>query len=220
MELHCSELHATSDMSDEQVLVDQQVLPDFERGLFEVDDRDPDEVTPYTDEPFMEHKKAIATFDNVRAVPPDPTRRSADNRGVNVQWQAGEHLTIGERHNQPAPALHTVEHPREHWPEDVVKSPPYGPALLFARNAARSTPEVAAGVVAETIERLLSQWVPGIGPIWGLDAKHPPVDDAHAVKEECIRTMHRDRCIVDGADTGIDVEMNCWGRQATCMIRL
>ena len=67
MKLHGSELHAASDMSDEQVLADQQELPDFERGLFEADDRDPDEVPPYTDEPFMEHVKAIATFDNVRA---------------------------------------------------------------------------------------------------------------------------------------------------------
>ena len=34
--LHCSELHTTSDVSDEQVLADQQELPEFERGLFEV----------------------------------------------------------------------------------------------------------------------------------------------------------------------------------------
>ena len=44
MKLHCSEWHAASDMSDEQVLADQQELPEFERGLFEVYDRDPDEV--------------------------------------------------------------------------------------------------------------------------------------------------------------------------------
>ena len=33
MKLHWSELHTASDMSDEQVLADQQELPDFERGL-------------------------------------------------------------------------------------------------------------------------------------------------------------------------------------------
>ena len=44
MKLHCSELHAASDMSDEQVLADQKELPDFERAMFEVDARDPDEV--------------------------------------------------------------------------------------------------------------------------------------------------------------------------------
>ena len=88
MKLHCSQLHAASDMSDEQVLTDQQELPGFERGLFEVDARDSDEVLPYN-EPFMEHVKAIATFDNVRAVPPDPTRRSVGTRGVNVQWRTG-----------------------------------------------------------------------------------------------------------------------------------
>ena len=76
MKLHCSELHTASDMSDEQVLADQEELPDFERGFFEIDARDPDEVLPYTYEPFMEDVKAIATFDTVRAVPPDPTRRT------------------------------------------------------------------------------------------------------------------------------------------------
>ena len=111
MKLHCSELHTASDMSDEQVLADQEELPEFERGLFEVDARHPDEVLPYTDEPFMEHVKAIATFDTVRAVPPDPTRQTVGKRGVNVQWQAGEYPPISERHNQPGTALHTVEHP-------------------------------------------------------------------------------------------------------------
>ena len=89
MKLHCNELHTASDMSDEQVLADQQDLPDFERGLFKVDAGDPDEVLPYTDEPFMDRVKAIATFDTVRAVPPDPTRRTVGKRGDNVQWQAG-----------------------------------------------------------------------------------------------------------------------------------
>ena len=98
MKLHCSELHTASDMSDEQILADQQEMPDFERGLFEFDARDPDEVLPYTDEPFMERVKAIATFDTVRAVPPDPTRRTVGKRGVNGQWQEGEHPTISERY--------------------------------------------------------------------------------------------------------------------------
>ena len=137
MKLHCSELHTASDMSDEQVFADQEELPEFERGVFEVDARDPDEALPYTDEPFMEHVKAIATFDTFRAVPPDPTRRTVGKRCVNVQWQAGEHPTVSDRHNQPGTALHTVEHPKEHGPEDAVKLPPYGPALLFARDAAR-----------------------------------------------------------------------------------
>ena len=38
-------------MSDKQVLADRQELPNFERGLFKVDDMGPDEVPPYTDEP-------------------------------------------------------------------------------------------------------------------------------------------------------------------------
>ena len=98
-----------------------------------------------------------------------------------------------------------MEHPREHWPEEVVKSPPYGPALLFARDATRSTPEFAGDVVAETCERLLSQWEPVLVPTWGLDAKHPPSVDAHDGTEERVRTVHRGRCVVDCADTGMQV---------------
>ena len=109
MKLHCSEMQAASDISDEQVLAYQQELPDFEQGLFEVDSRDPDEVLRYTDEPFMGHVKAIATFDNGRAIPLDPTKRSVDTRGVNVQRKAGEHPTISERHHQPGIALQTVQ---------------------------------------------------------------------------------------------------------------
>ena len=121
---------------------------------------------------------------------------------------SGKHPTISERHNQPgtSTALHTVEHPWEHWPEDAVKTPPYGLALLFARDAALSSPEVAAGVVAETNERLLSQWEPGLGSVWGLDARHPPATDAHVGTEECIHTVHRDRRVVDCADTGMQID--------------
>ena len=62
--LHCSELHTASDMPEEQVLTAQQEVPGCERGLFEVDARDPDEVLPCTDEPLMDRVKAIQTFDN------------------------------------------------------------------------------------------------------------------------------------------------------------
>ena len=85
-----------------------------------------------------------------------------------------------------------MEHQREHGPAEVIKSPPYGPALLFARSldASRSTPEAAAGVVAETRERLLSQWEPGLVPTWGLDAKHRLAVHAHNNIEKCIWTVH------------------------------
>ena len=81
-------------MSDERVLADKQELPGFERGLFEVNARDPDEVLPYTDEPFMDRLRAIATFHTVRAVSPDPTRRTVGKRGANVQWQAGSQRSM------------------------------------------------------------------------------------------------------------------------------
>ena len=218
MKLHCSELHTASDMSDEQVLADQPELPDFKPVLFEVHAKELDEVLPYTDEPFMDRLKAIAMFDIVRAVPPDPTRHTVGKRGVNVQWQGREHPT-SELHNHPGTTLHTVEYPREHWPQDVVKSPPYGLALLFARDATQSTPEVAAGVVDQTCERMLSLWEPDLVPTWGLDVAHPPAPDAHVRTEECIRTVHRDRCVVDCFDTACKLTGSCWGRRGICGIR-
>ena len=86
-----------------------------------------------------------------------------------------------------------------------------GQTLLFARDAARSTPEVAAGGVAETSERLLSKWEPGLGPIWGVDVHNSPAIDAHQGTEEYIRTVNRDRCVIDCADTGIHVDWKLLG---------
>ena len=82
------------------------------------------------------------------------------------------------------------------------------PALLFARDAARRTPEVAAGVV---VERMLSLWEPDLGSTWGLDARHPPAPDAHVGTEECIWTLHRDRCVVDCADNGMQIDLKLPG---------
>ena len=53
---------------------------------------------------------------------------------------------------------------------------------------------------------MLSLWEPDLGPTWGLDAQHPPAPDAHVGTEECIHTVHRDRCVVDCADTGMRID--------------
>ena len=56
-----------------------------------------------------------------------------------------------------------------------------------------------------------SLWEPDLGPTWGLDAEHPPAADAHVGTEECIRTVHRDRCVVDCADTGMQIDWKLLG---------
>ena len=66
-------------------------------------------------------------------------------------------------------------------------------------------------MVADTSERLLSQWEPGLGPRWGPDATHPRAKDAHVGTEECFRNVHRDRCLVDGAGTGLNVDLKLLG---------
>ena len=83
-------------------------------------------------------------------------------------------------------------------------------AAIWAGPAVRSrcyasTHEVAAGVVDKTCERMLSLWEPD------LDVEHPPAADAHVGTEECVRTVHRDRCVVDCADTDMQIDLKMLG---------
>ena len=69
-------------------------------------------------------------------------------------------------------------------------------------------------MVAEICERVPSRWEPSLGSIWGLDAKYPPAStsEAHVGTQDGIRTVHRDRCVVDCADTGVNVDFKLlWG---------
>ena len=79
--------------------------------------------------------------------------------------------------------------------------------MLFSRDAHRHTPEVAADVVAQTCERLLTMREPGLRPTWGLDATDPPAADAHEGTEEHIRDVHRDRHTVDCGNSGMSPDM-------------
>ena len=74
---------------------------------------------------------------------------------------------------------------------------------MFSRDAHRHTPEVAADVVAQTCERLLTLGEPALRPTWGLDAKQPPVANAHEGTEEHIREENGDRHTVDCGNTGL-----------------
>ena len=70
-------------------------------------------------------------------------------------------------------------------------------ACFASRDTHRHTPHVAADVVAQTCERLLTLHEARLLPTWGLDAEHPPAADAHGGSEEHIRDAHRDRHTVD-----------------------
>ena len=93
-------------------------------------------------------------------------------------------------------------------PAGTVCSPPPDSALLFSRDAHRHTPEVAAVVVAQTCERLLTMREPGLRPTWGLDARNPPAVDAHEGTKEDIREAHRDRHTVDCGNSGMSPDFD------------
>ena len=122
-------------------------------------------------------------------------------------WGRGEHPRVSKQHNHPGRALGSLECPYGEWPAGTVRSPPPEPALRFSRDAHRHTPEVAADVVAQTCERLLTLREPGLRPIWGLDAEHPPAAE-HEGTEEPIRDAHRGRYTVDCGNSGMSPDMD------------
>ena len=69
-------------------------------------------------------------------------------------------------------------------------------------------PEVAADVVAQTCERLLTMREPGLQPTWGLDARNPSAADAHEGTEEHVREVHRDRHTVDCGNSGMSPDFD------------
>ena len=206
LEIHAASMHC-SGLADvmlseraeiEQLDGDQARLPHFERGECTVADPDLNEVPPYQNDVFMSHVRDLATFEYVRAAQPaheGATTIMAQGR----DWTAGEHPRLSKQHDQRGRVLNAIERPREDWPAGTIRSPLPDPALLFSRGAHRHTPEVAADVVAQTCERLLTMREPGLQPTWGLDARDPPAD-AH---EERIREAHCDRHTVDCGYSGI-----------------
>ena len=87
-------------------------------------------------------------------------------QGRNGQRAAGEHPGVSKLNNQPGRTLTATDRTREDCPAGTVRSPPPEPAMLFSRDAHRHTPEVAADVVAQTCELLLTMREPGLRPIW------------------------------------------------------
>ena len=163
LEMHAALMHCAR-MADvmlseqaeaEQLEGDQIRLPRFERGEFTVADLDLNEVPLYQNDAFMSRVRDLASFDTVRAAQP-ADKGATSIRAQGRDWAAGEHLGVSKQHNQPGRALTATDRPREDWPAGTVRSPPPEPALLFSRDAHRHTPEVAADVVAQTCERLLT----------------------------------------------------------------
>ena len=211
--MHCLRLAETQlpeQVEAEHLEDDKARLQPYERGLFEVADRDMYEVPPYENDAFMQQVQCLAAFDHVRAAPP-PQAGAATVDATTVQardWSQGEHPKVSKQHNQPGRTLTSLERPCYEWPAGTVRSPPPEPAVLFSRDAHRHTPEVAADVVAQTCERLLTMREPGRRPTWGLDAENPPAADAHEGTEEHIREAQRDRHTVDCGNSGMSPDMD------------
>ena len=211
--MHCSRLAETllpEQVEPEHLEGDQARLQPYERGLFEVTDRDMHEVPPYENDAFMQQVQRLAALDHVRSAPP-PQAGAATVDATTFQardWSQGEHPKVSQQHNQPGTALTSLESPRNEWPAGTVRSPPPKPALLFSRDAQRHTPEVAADLVAQICERLLTLREPGLPPTWCVDAEHPPASDAHEGTEEHIRDAHRDRHAVDCVYSGMSPDMD------------
>ena len=211
--MHCAG-HAETMLSDhteaEHLEGDQANLEPYERGEFEVTDRDMNEVPPYQNDEFMQHVQRLAAFNHVRAAPPAQaeaaTVGAATARGRN--WSQGEYPKISKLHNQPSRALTSLDCPYSEWPAGTVRSPPPEPALLFSRDAHRHALEVAADVVAQTCEQLPTLREPCLHPTWGLDAENPTAADAHEGIEEHIRNAHRDRHTVDCGNSGMSPDFD------------
>ena len=215
LEMHAALMHVSGiakvmlskEAEAEQLHGDQVRLPRFEQGEFSVAARDMNEVPPYPNDEFRSRVRELAGFDTVRAA--QPTDKAATSiRAQGRNWAAGEHPRVNKLHNQPGRTLTAAVRPREDWPAGTVHSPPPELATLFSRDAHRHTPEVAADVVAQTCERLLTMREPGLKPTWGLDAIDPPAPDAHEGTEEHIRDVHRDRHTVDCGNSGMNPDMN------------
>ena len=97
----------------------------------------------------MQEVKRLAAFNHVRAAPPAPAgAATVSASGRNVSWSEGEQPRLSKLHNQPGRALSSLDCPYNESHSGTVRSPPPEPALTFARDARRDTPEVAADVVA------------------------------------------------------------------------
>ena len=86
----------TEQREAEHLAGDQALLAPFERGVFEVTDRDLNEVPPYQNDAFIQQVKDIATFDHAKAAPPAPAGATVAASGRNVSWSEGEHPRLSK----------------------------------------------------------------------------------------------------------------------------
>jgi hypothetical protein len=95
--MHCSGM-ADAILSEqaetEQLEGDQARLARFERGVFEVADRDLNKVPRCQNDAFMQQLQQLAAFDHVRAAPP-PAGSTTCGRDLTL----GEHPNVSKQHN-------------------------------------------------------------------------------------------------------------------------
>ena len=88
LEMHAALMHC-SGMAD-AMLSERAETDQLEGGVFEVADRDLNEVPPYQNDAFMNHVRDLATFERVRAARP-AYERAATVMAQGRDWAAGEH---------------------------------------------------------------------------------------------------------------------------------
>ena len=103
LEMHAALMHC-SGMADamlseraetEQLEGDQAILERFERGVFEVADRDLNEVPPYQNDAFMNHVHDLATIERVQAARP-AHEGTATVMAEGRDWTAVEHPVVNQ----------------------------------------------------------------------------------------------------------------------------
>ena len=106
-------------METEHLEGDEARLTPYERGVFEVTDRELNEVPPYQNDEFMQQVQRLAAFDQVRAAPPAAEAATASAHGRD--WTEGEHPELSKQHNQPGRALTSRDCPYNEWPAGAVR---------------------------------------------------------------------------------------------------
>ena len=80
---------------------EQANLERHECGVFEVTDRDMNEVPPYQNDEFVQQVQHLAAFDHVRAAPPAQAEAATAGAATasGCDWSQGEHPKISKQHN-------------------------------------------------------------------------------------------------------------------------
>ena len=132
---------------------------------FTIDEQPADEAVPYSDNPFMEELRGIDLCDSTRAAPPVPTGDAVAVRGDNLPWECGEHLALGQRHNNMSQTLHT-HRVRQRSADSPLHAAEVQSAVLISRQRHKSTSNMVYGVFNYVTDKAHAEAFGG-PPLWG-----------------------------------------------------